>query len=118
MFNTSSGGRPDMRKLALVTGAAGFIGSHTVDLLLANGYRVRGLDDLSAGRLANLEQHRSNPDFEFEAWDVTGLQANDTFFQGVDHVFHFAGKGDIVPSVERPAEYMSVNVMGTVRVLE
>jgi UDP-glucose 4-epimerase len=107
-----------MRKVALVTGAAGFIGSHTVDLLLANGYRVRGLDDLSAGRLANLEQHRSNPDFEFEAWDVTELAAKDAFFRDVEYVFHFAGKGDIVPSVERPADYMSVNLMGTVRVLE
>jgi UDP-glucose 4-epimerase len=107
-----------MKKTAVVTGAAGFIGSHAVDLLLANGYRVRALDDLSAGRLANLEQHKSNPDLDFEAWDVTELASDDPFFRDADLVLHFAGKGDIVPSIDRPTDYLHVNVMGTVRALE
>jgi UDP-glucose 4-epimerase len=107
-----------MSKVAVVTGAAGFIGSHMVDLLLERGYHVRGLDDLSGGRVANLQQHRSRPDFDLEVWDVTALSPDDPVFRGADYVFHFAGKGDIVPSIDQPTDYLSVNVLGTVRVLE
>jgi UDP-glucose 4-epimerase len=105
-------------KVALVTGGAGFIGSHMVDLLLERGYRVRALDNLLAGRLENLEHHRAEPRLEFVERDVRSLTADDPVVGGVSYVFHFAGIGDIVPSIDRPTEYMSVNVMGTVHALE
>ena len=103
---------------AVVTGGAGFIGSHMVDLLLARGFRVRAIDNLVGGREANLEHHKSNPDFAFERSDIRNLGPSDALFSAVDYVFHFAGIGDIVPSIENPTEYMSTNVLGTVHVLE
>jgi len=106
------------RKTAIVTGAAGFIGSHMVDVLLEEGFRVRGIDNLSAGRLDNLYQHHGNPDLAFDERDIRKLAVDDKLFAGADYVFHFAGIGDIVPSIDRPTEYMSVNVMGTVNTLE
>ena len=104
--------------LAVVTGGAGFIGSHMVDLLLAEGYRVHVIDSLVGGRLLNLEAHNNEPRLRVDERDVRDLASNDSAFSGAKHVFHFAGIGDIVPSIERPIDYMSTNVMGTVHVLE
>lgn len=107
-----------MKKLAIVTGAAGFIGSHMVDLLLERGYRVRGIDNLCGGRTANVEQHVGNPNFTLDPRDLRSVSASDPAFKGADCVFHFAGIGDIVPSIDRPVDYLSANVMGTVHALE
>ena len=82
------------------------------------GYRVHGIDNLSHGRLANLAQHRNERRFVFENRDVRELRADDTLFRGASYVVHFAGIGDIVPSIDKPVDYMAVNVMGTVRCLE
>jgi UDP-glucose 4-epimerase len=106
------------KKLAVVTGGAGFIGSHMVDLLLARGYRVNVIDNLVGGRLQNLQQHADNPDLVFKEQDLRATLPDDPSFEGAEYVFHFAGIGDIVPSIERPIEYMSANVMGTVHALE
>jgi UDP-glucose 4-epimerase len=103
---------------AVVTGGAGFIGSHMVDLLLAQDYRVRVIDNLVGGRLRNLDHHRNDPRLAVEVRDVTEVPPDDALFAGAEYVFHFAGIGDIVPSIERPAEYMHANVQGTVRALE
>jgi UDP-glucose 4-epimerase len=105
-------------KTAVVTGGAGFIGSHMVDLLLGRGFKVRAIDNLVGGREANIAQHKGNPDFVFERADIGDYEPGSALFQGADYVFHFAGIGDIVPSIERPTEYMSTNVQGTVRMLE
>ena len=105
-------------RLCVVTGAAGFIGSHMVDLLLERGFRVRGIDNLVGGRLENLAQHRDDNRFVFAERDLRSVEPGDALFDGVDYVIHFAGIGDIVPSMEHPADYMSANVMGTVCVLE
>ena len=104
--------------LAVVTGGAGFIGSHMVDLLVDRGYRVHAIDNLVGGRAANLERHRANPDVVLDERDVRALASDDKLFAEAQLVFHFAGIGDIVPSIERPAEYMSANIQGTVHVLE
>jgi UDP-glucose 4-epimerase len=104
--------------IAVVTGAAGFIGSHMVDLLIDRGYQVRGIDDLTGGRKLNVEHHGGNEAFALEICDVRDLPADSSFFKDAKYVFHFAGMGDIVPSIEQPIDYMSTNVQGTVRVLE
>lgn len=105
-------------KLAVVTGGAGFIGSHMVDLLLEKGFRVHVIDNLTGGRRQNLEDHRNNPNLVVEVRDIRDVNAEDSFFAGADYVFHFAGIGDLVPSIEQPVDYVSTNTMGTVRVLE
>lgn len=106
------------RPLAVVTGGAGFIGSHMVDLLVEKGYQVAVIDNLVGGRWENLAQHQGNPDVSLHEVDIRDLKPNSPIFVGAELVFHFAGIGDIVPSIEKPWEYMSVNVMGTVSVLE
>jgi len=106
------------RPIAVVTGGAGFIGSHMVDHLLDRGYRVRVIDNLSGGRLANLRHHERNADLAFEEGDIRSLKQDNVLFREAAYVIHFAGIGDIVPSIERPIEYMETNVQGTVRVLE
>ncbi len=106
------------RKLAVVTGGAGFIGSHMVDLLLDEGFRVHVIDSLVGGRLENLAHRKGEANLVFENRDIRELDADNRIFAGADYVFHFAGIGDIVPSIDRPVDYMSTNVMGTVKVLE
>ena len=103
---------------AIVTGGAGFIGSHMVDLLLEGGFEVRVIDNLSTGRLDNLVHQASNQKCTIHQMDVCDLRGTSALFEGVDYVFHFAGIGDIVPSIERPLDYMRVNVQGTLAVLE
>ncbi|GEO42991.1 NAD dependent epimerase/dehydratase [Skermanella aerolata] len=106
------------KPIAIVTGGAGFIGSHAVDNLVARGYRVHVIDNLAGGRLENLKQHASNPDVVVETRDIRSVAPGDALFSGARLVIHYAGIGDIVPSIEQPAEYMSVNVQGTVCILE
>ncbi|MGH7015081.1 MAG: NAD-dependent epimerase/dehydratase family protein [Stellaceae bacterium] len=107
-----------VKPTAVVTGGAGFIGSHMVDLLIERGFAVRVIDNLVGGREANLAHHRANPDLAFDRADIRGLDPARNPFAGAQYVFHFAGIGDIVPSIEMPLEYMSTNVLGTVCVLE
>ena len=106
------------KPIAVVTGGAGFIGSHMVDTLLAHGHRVRAVDNLVGGHERNIAHLKGDPDFSFEQADVRNINPGHPLFEGARHVFHFAGIGDIVPSIERPLEYMSVNVQGTAQVLE
>jgi UDP-glucose 4-epimerase len=106
------------RPIAVVTGGAGFIGSHMVDLLVERGFAVRAVDNMVGGRRENLAQHAANPYVVLEERDIRSYSPDDPLFGGAKYVFHFAGIGDIVPSIERPAEYMSTNVQGTVQMLE
>jgi UDP-glucose 4-epimerase len=101
----------------LVTGGAGFIGSHLVERLLGDGHQVVVLDNFSTGRPANLDHLRSDARLEVHTADVAagGL---DRFFKGVERVFHLAALADIVPSMQRPLEYHRANVDGTANVLE
>lgn len=103
---------------AIVTGGAGFIGSHMVDLLVDQGYSVVVVDNLATGRIENLAHHQREPRVDFQQTDMCSLTPDSRLFRGVDHVFHFGGIGDIVPSIERPLEYMHANVNGTLAVLE
>jgi UDP-glucose 4-epimerase len=103
---------------AVVTGGAGFIGSHMVDLLLARGFSVRVVDNLVGGRLENLAHQNHNARLSVDVRDLRDVAPGDALFAGAEFVFHFAGIGDIVPSIERPTDYMGANVMGTVHALE
>ena len=102
----------------LVTGGAGFIGSHLVELLIAQGHEVIALDNLTSGRLQNLSSVEANAKFTFFTADIRDIQALEPAFVGVDWVFHLAGLADIVPSIELPEQYFSTNVTGTFNVLE
>ncbi len=106
------------KPVAVVTGGAGFIGSHMVDVLVERGFAVRAIDNMVGGREENLAHYRGNPDVVLEQRDIRSYAPDDALFRGVKYVIHFAGIGDIVPSIERPMEYMSANVQGTVHMLE
>ncbi|HZP95138.1 MAG TPA: SDR family oxidoreductase [Candidatus Limnocylindria bacterium] len=106
------------QRYAVVTGGAGFIGSHMVDLLLSRGYRVGVVDNLATGRRENLRDLPQRADCELHELDVCDLPHHPRIFAGAQFVFHFAGLGDIVPSIEQPMRYMHANVDGTLAVLE
>lgn len=102
----------------LVTGGAGFIGSHLSELLIAKGHEVIVVDNLTSGRLENLKGVVSHPRFKFVQADIRDPSVLQPLFEGIDWVFHLAGLADIVPSIEMPAQYYSTNVSGTFNVLE
>ena len=102
----------------LVTGGAGFIGSHLCELLLAQGHQVLALDSLVSGRLQNLKTIAGEPGMRFVQADICNSAAIAPYFEGVDWVFHLAGLADIVPSIEQPAQYFQTNANGTLHVLE
>src|SRR3990167_8265641 len=102
----------------LVTGGAGFIGSHLSELLISKGHEVLAVDNLASGRLENLKGVVSHPRFKFAEADIRDESSLRPLFEGVDWVFHLAGLADIVPSIEMPAQYYSTNVTGTFNVLE
>jgi len=102
----------------LVTGGAGFIGSHTVDLFLKKGFKVKILDNLSGGREENIIHHSKNKNLEVEFKDIRKIKNNWNFIKDVNYVVHFAGIGDIVPSITNPKKYISNNFGGTLKLLE
>lgn len=103
---------------SLVTGGAGFIGSHIVDRLLQEGHEVIVIDNFSTGRPQNLEHHKGNGRLTLIRQDITDLDTLKPHFDGVDFVFHMAALADIVPSIVNPVEYYRSNVLGTMNVLE
>lgn len=105
-------------KKVVVTGGAGFIGSHLTELLLQKGHQVTVLDNLCGGWLKNFKTFEDHLNFRFEKCDIRDKKAIEPFFEGVDWVFHLAALADIVPSIEKPREYFETNVDGTFNVLE
>lgn len=103
---------------AVVTGGAGFIGSHLVERLLRDGRRVKVIDNLATGRFENLAAVREHPCLTVHLVDINDFGQCSTLFAHADWVFHLAALADIVPSIQKPLEYHRVNVDGTVSVLE
>ncbi|MBS3113794.1 SDR family oxidoreductase [Candidatus Woesearchaeota archaeon] len=106
-----------MPKKTIVTGGAGFIGSHMVELLLKNGYEVIAIDNMANGQVDNIRIFEDDPRYKFHAIDLS-KDFDDSLFNNVTYVFHMAALADIVPSVEEPVRYHYANVNGTVHVLE
>jgi nucleoside-diphosphate-sugar epimerase len=106
--------RRSKEELAVVTGGAGFIGSHLVDALCARGTRVRVLDNLSSGRLENLAERRG--EIEFLEGDIRDLAVCAEACVGATVVFHQAALGSVPRSMRDPATSISVNVGGTANV--
>ena len=104
---------------ALVTGAAGFIGSTLVDRLIADGHTVIGVDDLSSGRMGNLDRARSNDTFAFVEADIVSADLIGLLAEAKPEVvYHLAAQIDVRRSVSDPQFDATVNVVGTVRVAE
>ena len=89
-----------------------------VDLLLSKNYTVIVLDNLVGGHLKNNLHHKKNKNFIFKKIDIRKKISDKNLFKNVDYVYHFAGIGDIVPSIEQPNNYMMTNVQGTINILE
>jgi len=104
----------------LVTGGAGFIGSHLADRLLAEGHRVVSVDDLSTGRIANLAEARGyGKEFTFFNMDVRAEGLLPLFERHrPEVVFHLAAQSGVRPSLSDPAKDAAINIMGTINVLE
>lgn len=103
---------------SLVTGGAGFIGSHVVERLLAVNDNVIVLDNFSTGRKENLSGSKANENLTVVEADISSLDQIKSYFNHVDRVFHLAALADIVPSITNPMEYFNSNVTGTANVVE
>jgi UDP-glucose 4-epimerase len=102
----------------LVTGGAGFIGSHLCDRLLAEGALVVAVDDLSSGRISNLEGARRHERFTFVEQDVRAPSLRAVFERHrPDVVFHLAAQAGVRPSLDDPEHDARVNILGTLNVL-
>jgi len=108
----------DKQLTCVVTGGAGFIGSHLVDRLLADGHRVRVIDNFVNGRHENLAAAQETGRLEVLEASISDTAAIAPVFNGADRVFHMAALADIVPSIENPGPYHDANVNGTLAVLE
>ncbi len=105
-------------KKILVTGGAGFIGSHLVPQLLEKGYSVVVIDNLSSGKMENLYSVQSNPNFLFKLGDIREKNAIDEALREVYAIVHLAALIDVSASVTDPSKTHDINVTGTLNVLQ
>jgi UDP-glucose 4-epimerase len=103
---------------ALITGGAGFIGSHLADRLLADGHHVVALDDLSTGRYENIQHLLGRPDFEFVLGSILNADLLDDCVARCDTVFHLAAAVGVQLIVEKPLESLATNIRGSELVFE
>lgn len=102
----------------LITGGAGFIGSHLAELLLSKGNRVVALDDLSTGSIRNIGHLKSNPSFSYVIDSVMNRPLTAELVDGADYVFHLAAAVGVRLIVQSPVRTIETNVRGTEIVLE
>ncbi len=105
-------------KHVLVTGGAGFIGSHLVERLIKDDHHVRVLDNFSTGRRENLAHLSKEPKLSVCEGDVADHNIVEEALAGIDWVFHLAALADIVPSIVNPLAYYRANVSGTATLVE
>ncbi|WP_017733397.1 SDR family oxidoreductase [Nafulsella turpanensis] len=105
------------KQAVLVTGGAGFIGSHLVDRLLAAGKRVVCLDNFSTGTKRNLEQALQNPNFTLISGDIRHYETCRKAVEGISYIFHHAALGSVPRSIHNPVPTNEVNVGGFVNML-
>jgi UDP-glucose 4-epimerase len=103
---------------AIVTGGAGFIGSHLVDRLLNDCYEVTVIDNMSCGTMENLKQHKNNPKLTVYQKDIKDAEALNEIFAGHDVVFHLAAHANIRNSLVNHKADLENNLVGTVNILE
>ncbi len=101
---------------SLITGGAGFIGSHLAEKLVAMGHKVIVIDNFFIGKKKNLKKLKKN--LKIINADVKNYNKIEKYFKNIDNVFHLAALADIVPSIENPQKYYDANVSGTMNVLE
>ena len=102
----------------LVTGGAGFIGSNICEQLLLLGYNVRCLDNLSNGKMKNIQPFLGNSNFEFIQGDICDFSTCNNAMQGVDYIIHQAAWGSVPRSIAMPVAYCENNILGFVNILE
>ena len=103
---------------SVVTGAAGFLGSHLVDQLMKEGHEVVAIDNELNGSWSNLSQWHENPRFHKVHKDILEIQSDDNDFKNCNYVFHLAGLECPVTSINNPEIFFSTNIHGTVKVLQ
>ncbi|GHC98252.1 UDP-glucose 4-epimerase [Nocardiopsis terrae] len=103
---------------AVITGGAGFIGSHLSDHLIAQGHEVTVLDDLSTGSLSNLSQLKDRPGFRFVQGDILDRELVDELVAEADTVFHLAAAVGVYNIVDNPLRSLRINLHGTENVVE
>jgi dTDP-glucose 4,6-dehydratase len=104
-----------MKKTVLITGAAGFLGSHLCDYFLLKKYKVLGVDNLITGSLKNLSHLKSNSDFEFKKFDITHDFNIDN---PIDYILHFASPASPIDYLQIPIQTLRVGSLGTENILK
>ncbi len=102
----------------LITGGAGFIGSHLAERLLGEGHHVAVIDNLSTGRLENIETFKDNPHFSFTTGTILNKELLDSLIKGCDQVYHLAAAVGVKYIIENPLLSLKTNIVGTDNVLE
>ena len=105
-------------KKVIVTGGAGFIGSHLVDKLLQKNFNVVVIDNFNTGNIRNLKHCIKNKNLNIIKANIKNKKKISKYFKNVKYVFHLAAIAEIVPSIENPEDYFDTNVKGTLNILE
>ena len=103
---------------ALITGGAGFIGSHLSEQLLKNGYQVTIIDNLSTGRFQNIEHLAQNPNFKYAIEDIRNIHVIDRLVSECDIIFHLAAAVGVKNIIDNPINTIEVNIGGTETILK
>ena len=103
---------------ALITGGAGFIGSHLSEQLLNSGYQVTIIDNLSTGRFQNVEHLTSNPNFKYAIEDIRNIHVLDRLISECDLIFHLAAAVGVKNIIDSPINTIEVNIGGTETILK
>ncbi len=109
-----------MKKISLVTGCAGFIGSHMCDFLLNKKHKVFGIDNMISGKRKNLNTSIKNRNFKFIRGNIKDFSklCKKNKIKKLDYLFHFAGHGELIPSIENPLEYFQNNSFNTAIIMD